>query len=49
MNLSKAVKYVNISGEVQRIRGAAHGFIFYPKFASPVGEAYKEMDTFLEK
>lgn len=33
---------------VHRIRDAVHGFIAYPKFASPVVEAYKEINVFLD-
>lgn len=32
---------------VHRIRDAVHGFISYPKFASSVVEAYKEINAFL--
>ncbi len=40
---------MNIPGKVHRIRGTAHGLTSYPKFASPVGEVYKEITAFLEK
>jgi len=35
--------------KVHRILGVAHGFISYPKFASPVVEAYKEINAFIEE